>query len=108
MPRGKLLIADDDSSFYVFLASSDGSYGLYQRASGAWRAIVPPTRSDLVDMGWGNTLAVTSHAGSLELFIDGTRVATVTDAGDHAGRVGLYAESHDQPATLEARSYDLR
>jgi hypothetical protein len=77
--------------FYIFEVGDRGEFGIWRRDGDRWIDIVPWTRSEAVRPGGEpNQLEVLAFGSQLAFTVNGTRVATQTDATLTEGTVGIF------------------
>lgn len=99
---GILCRAVDDNSFYTFIISSDGYYGIGMINDDAYQLIgmeaLQPT--DAIQVGSAmNHLRADCIGDTLTLYVNGVQLAQVKDATFTAGDVGLVAGTYAAPGT---------
>jgi hypothetical protein len=88
---------------YQFTVTTSGTYRLYKSVGGKWvePALVPSASSTYIKQGnVRNVLAVIAQGNSLSLYINGTRVNSVTDNSAAIGHIGVFAATQDQPPAM--------
>lgn len=99
---GLICRAVDDDSFYTFIISSDGFYGIGLIDGAAYQLIgmdaLQPT--DAIKLGSAmNHIRADCVGDTLTLFVNGAQVAQVKDSTFSGGDVGLIAGSYTTPGT---------
>jgi hypothetical protein len=80
-----------DGHYYVLEAGDKGEIGMWRRDGDHWVDLLPWQRSDAVKTGSAsNDLSVRAVGNTLTLLVNGTQVATRTDATLTAGRAGVF------------------
>jgi hypothetical protein len=92
----------DTNNFYEFILSSDGYYGIAKVINGDQTLIgsdkMPP--SDKIKTGSDtNHLRADCVGSTLTIYVNGEKLAEVTDTDLTGGDVGLFAGSFDTPGT---------
>jgi hypothetical protein len=78
--------------YYVFEVGDKGEFGIWRRSEEQWIDIVPWTRSAAVHVGnVDNELQAQARGSELDLFINGTQVASGQDSVLADGSVGVFA-----------------
>jgi hypothetical protein len=99
---GVICRAVDDDSFYTFIISSDGFYGIGMINDGAYQLIgmdaLQPT--DAIQLGSAmNHIRADCVGDTLTLVVNGVQLAQVKDNTFSSGDVGLVAGSYTTPGT---------
>jgi hypothetical protein len=99
---GLVCRAVDPGNFYFFAISSDGYYGIGKVTDGVPQLVgmeaMPP--SEAIRQGNdSNHLQAECLGEELSLYVNGTLLATVQDAGFSAGEAGLFAGSFETPGS---------
>lgn len=99
---GLICRAVDDDSFYTFIISSDGFYGIGMINDGAYQLIgmdaLQPT--DAIQLGSAmNHIRADCVGNTLTLFVNSVQLAQVQDSTFTGGDVGLIAGSYINPGT---------
>jgi hypothetical protein len=99
---GVICRAVDDDSFYTFIISSDGFYGIGMINDDAYQLIgmdaLQP--SDAIQLGSAmNHIRADCVGDTLTLFVNGVQLAQVKDSTFSSGDVGLIAGSYETPGT---------
>jgi hypothetical protein len=80
-----------EGRYYVLEAGDKGEYGIWRREGGNWIDLVPWTPTSAVRPGTAsNDLWVVASGERLRFLINGTEVASVTDATLRDGGVGIF------------------
>jgi len=81
-----------DGRYYVLEVGDQGDIGIWRRDGNTWVDLVPWKHSDAVKMGTAtNELTARAVGNRLTLSVNGTQVATITDATFTTGNTGLFA-----------------
>jgi hypothetical protein len=99
---GVICRAVDDDSFYTFIISSDGYYGIGMINDNVYQLIgmdaLQP--SDAIQLGSAmNHVRADCVGTTLTLYVNGVQLAQVQDASFTGGDVGLIAGTYDTPGT---------
>ena len=99
---GVICRAVDDDSFYTFIISSDGYYGIGMINDNVYQLIgmdaLQP--SDAIQLGSAlNHVRADCIGNTLTLFVNGVQLAQVQDSSFANGDVGLIAGTYDSPGT---------
>ena len=89
-------------SFYLFMATVEGEYYLSKAVAGQPNTVLllPPTSSPRLNRGAAlNRLGVMAQGSAISLFVNGVRVAQVTDDSIREGYVNLAASADAQVPT---------
>ncbi|KHK00513.1 family 16 glycoside hydrolase [Desulfovibrio sp. TomC] len=93
----------DWNAGYWFAYSNNGYFTIYKAQNAAWTCLVNQTQtSAIVPIDW-NVLRVTASGSSLQFFINGTSVYSLTDATLSSGQVGIEMSDADG-GTLDVAS----
>lgn len=91
--------ADDGTlSYYVFYMYGDGYYGAKRVIGEQVDIALPLTKSDMIDVGSANTLAVEAQGSRFDLFINGKHVDGFTDLKLDGGGFGFYISKRSEGA----------
>jgi hypothetical protein len=83
--------SSQDGRYYVLEVGDKGEVGIWRREGDHWVDLLPWQRNDVVKVGTGtNELTVRAVGTTLSLSVNGTQVATKTDATLTAGGTGLF------------------
>jgi hypothetical protein len=83
---------NQDGHYYVLEAGDKGEIGMWRRDGNAWVDLVPWKRSDAVKTGTAtNELTASAIGDRLSLSVNGTQVASITEATFSSGNVGLFS-----------------
>ncbi len=94
--------AAQEGNFYVAEAGDRGEFGIWRRELDRWIDIVPWTRTDAVHQsGTANTLTVRAIGNQLTFLINGTEVASRTDATLPSGGVGVFVGGDGNVVALD-------
>jgi len=94
--------AAQEGNFYVAEAGDRGEFGIWRRELDRWIDIVPWTRTDAVHAsGTANTLTVRAIGNQLTFLINGTEVASRTDATLPSGGVGAFVGGDGNVVALD-------
>ncbi len=87
----------DNRSYYAFAVTTDGQYYLQKKVDGKWaeKNLVELTDSSRIRIGDENTLMVRVQGATITLYINGSRVNSVSDSSIPRGRIGLYTATGD-------------
>jgi len=99
---GLICRAVDQNSFYTFVISSDGYYGIGKIKGEEYQLIGMDAlqRSDAIKLGSElNHIRADCIGKSLTLYVNGQRLTTVEDLEFALGGVGLIAGTYDKPGT---------
>ena len=99
---GVICRAVDDSSFYTFIISSDGYYGIGKIKGQEYALIGMPAleRSDAIQQGSAlNHIRADCIGETLTLYVNGEKLHQVQDTEFASGDVGLIAGTYDTPGT---------
>jgi hypothetical protein len=99
---GLICRAVDDSSFYTFVISSDGYYGIGKIKGQEYSLIGMQAlqHSDAIQLGSApNHLRADCVGDTLTLYVNGEKLAQVQDDEFASGDVGLIAGTYSQPGT---------
>jgi hypothetical protein len=94
----------DTGNFYYFYISSDGFGGIGKKENGQY-SIISSSDGNLQKIDGVNLGAAANHLradcidSTLALYVNGTQVATTTDAAFTGGDVGLIARTYDSGGT---------
>lgn len=99
---GIICRAVDDNSFYTFIISSDGYYGIGMINDNNYQLIgmeaLQP--SDAIQLGSAlNHIRADCVGNTLTLHVNGMQIAQVQDATFASGDIGLIAGTYDTPGT---------
>ena len=97
----RMQMAEGQPSFYAFIISSDGYYGIGKRVGGSGLQLINADEmqfSNAVIQGEAaNLLAADCTEDRLALYVNGVKLAEVTDADLGTGQVGLIVGTFEQP-----------
>ncbi len=89
-------LSDDNQSFYIFLISSTGKYGIFLHTPGGWETIQPWTAANWLSIGIGTNRIMSVHGrDQISVYANGVHLCTVPTSALHTGRVGLVAQSNE-------------
>jgi S1-C subfamily serine protease len=94
---GMMLRAQDQDNFYLVEISSDGFYRIGLFENNEWISLVDWTKTDLIDLGGKNSMAVEAHANRITLYLNGVQADRVYDDTFSSGLLGLVAHSLSEP-----------
>jgi hypothetical protein len=95
---GLLFRGNDKDNFYRFSISSLGKYEIDKRLEGEWVSIKEWTHSDAINQGVAmNHLKVICRGNTLEVYVNGQHLATVTDPSFAEGYIALTAAAYQKP-----------
>jgi hypothetical protein len=81
-----------DGRYYVLEAGDKGDIGIWRRDGNTWVDLVPWKHADAVKTGTAtNELTARAIGNRLTLSVNGTQVASITDATFTTGNAGLFA-----------------
>lgn len=93
--------AEGQPSFYVFIVSSDGYYGIGKRVDGSGLQLLNAAEmqfSNAIIQGEAaNLLAADCSGERLALYVNGVKLAEVNDPDLEAGQAGLIVGTFEQP-----------
>jgi hypothetical protein len=89
---------DGTLSYYVFYMYGDGYYGAKRVVGEQVDIALPLTKSDLIDVGATNSLAVEAQGSRFDLFINGKHVDGFTDLKLDGGGFGFYISKRSEGA----------
>jgi hypothetical protein len=99
---GVICRATDQSSFYTFIISSDGYFGVGKIKGDTYQLVGMEAlqRSDAIKLGSeSNHIRADCIGKTLTLFVNGQRLVVVEDLEFALGGVGLIAGTYDKPGT---------
>ena len=85
-------------SYYVFYAYGDGYYGAKRVVGDQVEIVLPLNRSEMVDPGRPNILAVDCQGTRFDLYINGRYVDGFTDVRVDGGGCGFYVSKYSSAA----------
>jgi hypothetical protein len=90
----------EDGSGYYFLISGDGLYAITRAQNDEFEWLVDFTESDVIRQGnAANHIQVTCDGSTLELSVNGQRLATTEDSAFTRGDIALTATSYEDTPT---------
>jgi hypothetical protein len=93
---------NQDGYFYVLEAGDKGEFGIWFREGDHWVDLMPWQHTDAIHQDTGtNQLTVSAIGDRLSLSINGSQVATHTDATLGSGSVGLFVGGDDNQVVVE-------
>jgi hypothetical protein len=94
----------NDKDFYEFEISSDGYYKVNKRGADGWTSLLDWTASPAIKQGLGvtNHLEVVCDGDQFTFFVNGTRLADLTDSSYSSGNIGLSATCLGEGGVLVA------
>jgi signal peptidase I len=93
---------DQGGHYYVFEAGDRGEVGLWRRDQNRWIDLVPWSKSGVVRTGTApNELEARASGDQLTLTVNGTVVATQTDAQLGSGGIGVFLGGDGNEAVLD-------
>ncbi len=100
----------DEDNYNVFAVDGMGRYSIWVRTAGVWRELRQAdenwTPNDAVQrLGENNELTVSVIGDFISGYVNGLRVASVTDDTLDAGKIGVYFATDDGEATVTLESY---
>jgi hypothetical protein len=88
--------------YYVFEAGDRGQFGVWLRNGDHWVDLLTWTPSDAINRGTAeNEMTVTAIGDQFSFLINGTPVATETDALLHTGAAGVFVGGDDNQVALD-------
>ena len=92
----------DDNNFYWFQISSDGYYAVDLMQAGEWVTLVSWETSTAIHQGLDvvNHMVVECDGSQFDLSVNGTHLATVSDANFGSGSIGLAAGTFGEPGVV--------
>jgi hypothetical protein len=92
----------DDENFYWFQISSDGYYSVDLMQAGEWVSLLGWETSTAIQQGVGvvNHLRVDCNGSQFDFTVNGTHLATVTDANFASGSIGVAAGAFGEPGVV--------
>jgi hypothetical protein len=91
-----------DGRYYVLEVGDKGEVGIWRRDGDHWADLLPWQKSDAVKPGTTtNELTVRANGTRLALSVNGTQVATRTDATFASGGVGLFVGGDGNQVAVE-------
>jgi len=92
----------DDDNFYWFQISSDGYFAIDLMQAGEWVTLVSWEASTAIRQGLDvvNRLRVECEGSQFAFAVNGTDLATITDATLSTGSIGLAAGTFGEPGVV--------
>jgi len=86
----------DDTNYYIFTVTNDGSYIVQKQEDGEWETLVERAESDAIAQGDVNRVGVLAEGPQITLLINDVVVAQVADDTFISGKVGIVAGTFDE------------
>jgi hypothetical protein len=91
-----------DGRYYVLEAGDKGEIGIWRREVDHWVDLLPWQHSEVVRTGSGtNELTVRAVGTTLSLSVNGTEVATKTEATLSSGAIGLFVGGDENQVAVD-------
>ena len=107
---GLIFRREDSENYYIFMIDpTAGKFRLRIQENDIWSTIVAWTGSPYIDgSGASNEVRVVARGNTINLYINGEMVSSVTHSSFKSGRVALYARNGFDPQGTEVFFDDLR